>query len=541
MPESFNASTYLLDRHLLAGHGDRVAVTGPQGTLTYAELAALVGEVAAGLRALGVRPEERVVMLMADGPELLAAILAAMRIGSVAVPVSTMLTGAELAVLLRDTRARVLLASGQFGAQAVAAAAQAPELTDVVAVGQDGPAGLDVPGPVRTHAWADLLGADGGAAAGPYDTWDDSTALWLYTSGTTGTPKAAVHRHANIRHVCQTYPRTVLEIGPDDRCLSVAKLFFAYGIGNSAFFPLSVGASAVLDPARPTPESVAARLAEYRPTLFFAVPTFYAALVNSAVPDSAFASVRLAASAGEPLPADLYRRFTGRFGVEVLDGIGSTEALHIFLSNRRGAVRPGTTGTPVEGYEVRIRDDEGRDVADDQPGTLFVRGPSIATGYWCRTDVTRRVFQGEWLRTGDTYVRSADGYYTCLGRTDDMIKVGGIWVSPAEVEARLLEHPAVAQAAVVGLPDEDGLDKPVACVVPVAGAQVDGEELVAFCRAGLAAFKRPRTVLFVDALPTTATGKLRRFAVRRLAADRLSAAAVPAEPPPQSVPLAGAG
>lgn len=523
MPEPFNASTYLVDRHLAAGHGDRVAVTGPQGTLTYTELATLVGEVSAGLRGLGVRPEERVVLLMTDGPELLAAILAAMRIGSVAVPVSTMLTGTELSVLVRDARARVLVASGQFAAQATTAAAGAPELTDVVVAGSGE---VTAPPRVRVHAWDGVL-REGARTAGsePYDTWDDSTALWLYTSGTTGTPKAAMHRHANIRHVCQTYAPAVLGIGPEDRCFSVAKLFFAYGIGNSAFFPLSVGATTVLDPARPTPESVAVRLTEHRPTLFFAVPTFYAALVNSDVPAEAFASVRLAASAGEPLPADLYRRFTRRFGVEVLDGIGSTEALHIFLSNRQGAVRAGTTGTPVPGYELRISDDEGREVADDQPGTLFVRGASIATGYWCRTDASRQVFQGEWLRTGDTYVRSADGYYTCLGRTDDMIKVGGIWVSPTEVEARLLEHPAVAQAAVVGLPDEDGLDKPVACVVPVEGARVDADELISFCRAGLAAFKRPRRVLLVDSLPTTATGKLRRFAVRRLAAEQLAAPA----------------
>ncbi len=518
MPESFNVSTYLLDRHVEAGRGDRLAVTGPGTSLTYAALTDLVGRVAAGLRGLGVRPEERVVLVMADGPELLAAILAAMRIGAVAVPVSTMLTGEELAALVRDARARVLVASDQFAAAAQVAASGAPELADVVVHGD---AEITAPAGTRVRTWADLLAAGAGHSGEPFDTWDDSIALWLYTSGTTGRPKAAMHRHANIRHVVETYATNVLRIGPQDRCFSVAKLFFAYGIGNSAFFPLAVGAATVLDPARPTPDSVAARLVEHRPTLFFAVPTFYAAMVNAGVPAEVFSSVRLAASAGEPMPAEVYRRFTARFGVEVLDGIGSTEALHIFLSNREGQVRPGTTGTPVPGYQLSLRDDEGNEVGDDEPGNLFVRGESLAVGYWCRTAVTRRVFEGEWLRTGDTYLRSADGYYTCLGRSDDMIKVGGIWVSPTEVEARLLEHPGVAQVAVVGVPDQDGLDKPVACVVP-ADQPVDAEELVAFCRAGLAAFKRPRRVLFFDELPTTATGKLRRFAVRDAATLRLA-------------------
>jgi benzoate-CoA ligase family protein len=352
-------------------------------------------------------------------------------------------------------------------------------------------------------------------------TADDSSALWLYTSGTTGKPKGAMHRHANIRHVVETYGRQVLGITPEDRCYSVAKLFFAYGIGNSLFFPLAVGATTILDPAPPSPASVAERLAEYRPTLFFAVPTFYAVLLNADVPVEAFASVRLAVSAGEPLPAELCRRFTARYGVEIIDGIGSTECLHIFLSNRPGEVRPGTTGTAVPGYELRIVDADGADVEPGTPGSLLVKGESIATGYWCRTDTTRKVFQGEWLRTGDTYVVDEDGYYTCLGRTGDMLKAGGIWVSPAEVEGRLLEHPAVAMAAVVGLPDADGLDKPVAAVVLKEGATAEPAELIGFCRAGLASFKRPREVLIVDDLPTTPTGKLRRFAVRELAATLL--------------------
>ncbi len=293
-------------------------------------------------------------------------------------------------------------------------------------------------------------------------------------------------------------------------------MFFAYGIGNTVFFPLSVGAKTVLEPRRPSPDVVRERLEQARPTLFFGVPTFYAALTASELPDDAFSSVRLCASAGEPLPAPLQKRFTDRFGVEILDGIGSTEALHIFLSNRPGDIRPGTTGQAVPGYDLEIRDSAGSPVGDDEPGALFVRGESIALGYWHRTDATRAVFQGEWLSTGDTYVRTSAGYYSCLGRNSDMLKAGGIWVSPAEVESRLLEHPLVREAAVVGVADADGLDKPVGVVVVQDG--ITEQELVQWCRDGLAHFKAPRQVVFVDDLPKTATGKLQRFKVRTLVA-----------------------
>ncbi|MEV4007218.1 benzoate-CoA ligase family protein [Actinomadura sp. NPDC049753] len=521
-PDTFNASDYLL-RAASGPGGGRTALTGPGGDVSYAGLAGLAGDVAAGLERWGLRAEERVVLFMADGPPMAAAILGAMRLGAVPVPVSTMLTGPELGGLLADARARVLLVGDRFAAAAEAALAHAPGVRRVAV---EGDAALRAPAGVRVDPFEDLVRegrARGGAPAERYATSDDSSALWLYTSGTTGRPKGAMHRHANIRHVVETYGRQVLGIRPDDRCYSVAKLFFAYGIGNSLFFPLAVGATAVLDPDRPTPASVAGRLAEYRPTLFFAVPTFYAAILNAEVPVEAFASVRLAVSAGEPLPAELCRRFTDRYGVEIIDGIGSTECLHIFLSNRPGRVRPGTTGTAVPGYELRVVDAAGADVGPGTPGSLLVKGESIATGYWCRTETTRQVFQGEWLRTGDTYVVDEDGFYTCLGRTGDMLKAGGIWVSPAEVEGRLLEHPAVAMAAVVGLPDADGLDKPVACVVLKEGATAEPAELIGFCRAGLASFKRPREVLVVDGLPTTPTGKLRRFAVRELASALLAA------------------
>jgi benzoate-CoA ligase family protein len=512
--DSFNAADFLVERHVRDGNGDRVAVVCADQTLTYRQLAEEARRVATGLRALGVRPEERVTFCMADGIELLSGILAAMYIGAIPVPVSTMVTGDELATMVVDARARVLCVSTEFAAAASAAIAAAPEVAHVVV---DGQADLGTP----THSWAELRSAS--SDAGCYDTWPDSPALWLYTSGTTGKPKGAMHRHASIRDVARCYGCGVLGVAPGDRCLSVPKLFFAYGLGNSCFFPLAAGATAVLERSRPTPAVIASRVRADAPTLFFAVPTFYAALLQSDIPDDTFSSVRQGVSAGEPLPAVVYNRFRDRFGVELLDGIGSTEALHIFVSNRSGAVHPGSSGTPVPGYDVEIRDEHGAVITEPgTPGELYLRGPSIATGYWCRTETTRQTFLGEWLRTGDTYLRNDDGTYSCLGRYNDMLKAGGIWVSPAEVEQRLLEHPSVAEAAVVAAPDEFGLDKPVACVVPVAGSTVDSDLLVQWCRDGLAAFKRPRAVVPLDELPKTATGKIRRNILRDLVRDELS-------------------
>jgi benzoate-CoA ligase family protein len=356
----------------------------------------------------------------------------------------------------------------------------------------------------------------------------DSPAFWLYTSGTTGTPKGAMHRHGSLRDTAETYGQDVLGLQPDDVTFSVAKFFFAYGLGNTLTFPFSVGGSTVLDRSRPSPAGTLRVLQEHRPTLFFGGPTYYAALLAAGLPDDTFTRVRACVSAGEAFPAALYERFTRKFGVPMLDGIGSTEMLHIFISNRLGRTRPGTTGEVVRGYQAKIVDDDGVPVGDGTPGHLYVRGSSAATGYWCRTEVTRQVFQGHWVRTGDTYVRDAEGFFHSLGRTDDIIKAGGIWVSPTEVEDRLRQHSDVSQVVVVSLPDADGLDKPVACVVLSPGSATVPADLVAFCRDGLAAFKRPRHVLVFDELPQTATGKLQRFRIRELALAQLSGVRVPA-------------
>lgn len=516
MSEFFNASVYLLDRHIEKGDGDRPALTGPGGDLTYARLHDRVVRTAAGLRTAGLLPEQRLMMFMADSPDFVTVFLAAMRIGAVPVPVSTMLHSGDLAELLRDSRAVMLAVTAEFAATAQDAAARAADLTAVLTA-----ADTAITTAAAVYSLAELAGTEPDDG-GPYTTTEDSPAFWLYTSGTTGTPKAAMHRHGSIPVVHETYGEQVLGIRPDDRCLSAAKAFFAYGLGNSVLFPLAAGASTILEPAPSRPELLAERSRGYGATLFFAGPTFFANMLRAGLPGDALAGVRLSASAGESLPAALYQRWKGHFGIEVLDGIGMTETLHIFLSNQEGSVRPGTTGVPVPGYDLRILDEEGNEATPGTPGTLHVRGDSTATGYWARYSASRQVFQGEWLRTGDTYVQDADGYYTCLGRTGDMLKASGIWVSPAEVENRLLEHPAVGQAFVVAGKDADGLEKPVAYVVAAPGAAATEAELVEFCRIGLPSFKRPRRVVFTDSLPITATGKVRRVELRADATHLLS-------------------
>jgi benzoate-CoA ligase family protein len=404
------------------------------------------------------------------------------------------------------------------------AAGQAPELRVLLTTGErlTGER-LDTPAPLPLYQLDDLV-----RTAVPidwvYPTSEDSPAFWLYTSGTTGSPKAAMHRHGSVPVVCESYGRHVLGIRPDDRTLSAAKGFFAYGLGNSLLFPLSVGAASILEPAPARPDSIAARAQQYGATLFFAGPTFFANMLRADVPSDVLAGVRLAVSAGEALPAGLYHRWTGRFGVEIIDGIGMTETLHIFLTNRPGDARAGTTGVAVPGYDVRVVNERGDDAPDGEPGALMVRGDSAATGYWSRYAASRQVFLGEWVRTGDTYVRDADGFHTCLGRTGDMLKAGGIWVSPAEVETRLLAHDAVAQAIVVAGLDPDGLEKSVAFVVLATDGKTTEDDLVTFCRDGLPSFKRPRRVVFVDAYPTTATGKIRRVELRATASAILQGA-----------------
>jgi benzoate-CoA ligase len=503
----YNAAEWLLDRHVEGGRGDRVAIRSGGDSMTYAELQADTFRAQRALAALGIEAGDRVVLVVNDEPAFPAWFLGALRAGVVPVPVSTMLTSADLAAIVADADARAVVVSAEHAPHVPAIVAAAPTVEHAVVIGEGDDLALAV------HRWADL---DDRAPLPAAPTTADSPAFWLYSSGTTGLPKGVMHRHGSLQATADTYAAGVLAVTPDDRFLSIAKLFFAYGLGNSLTFPLAVGATAILEPRRPTPPGIVELVAAEQPTLFFASPGFVAALLDTDAPASAFASVRATVTAGEALPADLQRRFSARFGHPVLDGIGSTEALHIFLSNRLDDQRPGTSGRPVPGYEVQLLDDGGAEVtAPDTPGYLHVRGPSTATGYWQRPDATAAAFLPDgWLRTGDVYTRSADGAWTFLGRNSDMIKAGGIWVSPAEVESVLIEHPDVLEAAVVGARDGAGLETVVAFVVPRAGRVIEEAAIDAHCRSRMAAFKRPRQLVVVDQLPRTATGKVRRFALR---------------------------
>ena len=516
----FNAADFLVHRQVREGIGDKVALIGSR-TRTYRELSDDVARLAGGLRALGLHLGDRVAIVMSDDVEMATTILAAFHAGLIAVPTSTMLTGRELAQILQDADARAVVATGEHLGPVLSGLESCGGIEHfIVVAGDEGALSKSARPTLRVHQWTELFGDP----QVPAETDGGTGALWLYTSGTTGKPKAAMHRHANIRHVYEAFGRRTLDIQHEDRCLSVAKMFFAYGIGNSLFFPLSAGGTAVLQPLRPTPDSMHERLVSTAPSLFFAVPTFYSSLVQSELPDDSFRSVRLCVSAGEVLPVAVHSQFKNRFGVDILDGIGSTEALHIFLSNRPDDIQPGTTGTPVPGYEIEVRDGNGCTVGPGVPGDLYVCGESIAAGYWQRPEANHAVFQGGWLRTGDTYVIDESGYYHCLGRSNDLLKAGGIWVSPAEVEGRLLEHPSVAEAAVVGAPGVDGIDKPVALVVRAPGRDdVGATDLIEWCRTDLAGFKLPRAVEFATELPKTATGKLQRYRVREMLADVMTA------------------
>ena len=511
MSELFNLSSWLLERHLDSGHGERVAIRAQGRSLSYADLFDESQAAAAAFRELGLRPEERVVLALRDAVELAAAFLGAIRVGVIPVLVNPLLPARDIAAIVALARARATVHDAAI--DAVELAEGAPEL-ELLAVVGSGAAALESPAERATSVrWESTLARDTEVA--PHATWPDSPAFWLCTSGTTGRPKLVMHRQLNALLTTETYAARVLEIDERDRCYSAGPLFHAYGLGNSLTFPLAVGASAVLDPTRPlSPQVVEEIVRTEEPTLFFGIPTLYAALLAAELPEGAFDSVRRAVSAAEPLPAETWRGFRDRFGVEILDGIGSTEALHIFISNRAGEVRPGTSGTPVPGYEARLVDDHGDGVEADAVGQLEIRGDSFASGYWCDTRWTRHTFQGEWLRTGDLYSRSGDGYYTYLGRSDDMLRVSGEWVSPAEVEGVLIEHAAVLEAAVVGEGDELGAQRPLAYVTLVAGEEVEADELREFCRARLAGYKRPRRVVIVDELPKTTTGKIQRFRLR---------------------------
>jgi benzoate-CoA ligase len=513
----FNLARDLIARN--ASRPDKVAFIDDEGALTYGLLADGLRRMAAALLALGVRREERVLLLMHDATDWPVAFLGAMHAGIVPVAVNTLLTADDYAYMLAHSRAQAVLVSAALLPVLEQAMAAGPHEVRHVIVSRPraalGTGHLDLSALLAAHPPQAQA-----AAVGP-----DAPGFWLYSSGSTGRPKGTVHSHGNAWWTAELYGSGVLGLTNSDVCFSAAKLFFAYGLGNALTFPLAVGATTVLMAERPTPEAVFRRWTQHRPTVFFGAPTGFAGMLASpALPPREAVALRLVSSAGEALPADIGERFRAHFGVDIVDGIGSTEMLHIFLSNTPQRVRYGSTGWPVPGYTIELRGDDGRPVPDGETGDLYIQGPSAALMYWGNREKSRETFQGAWTRSGDKYLRNPDGSYTYAGRSDDMLKVSGIYVSPFEVEATLVQHPAVLESAVIGVNDAQGLTKTKAYVVLKPGASATEEELKAFVKDRLAPYKYPRAIEFVDDLPKTATGKIQRFRLREREAARAAGA-----------------
>jgi benzoate-CoA ligase len=512
----FNAAEFFVDRHLQEGRGERVAIECEDERVTYAQLSERVNRFGAGLRdTLAVRMEERVLILLPDIPEFAYCFFGAIKIGAVPVPINTLLRANEYEYLLNDTRARVAIVSEPLSHLVL----QIPRerlgfLQALIVVGT---------APLGTISFADFLASQSDRLA-VAPTCKDDVAFWLYSSGSTGLPKGCIHLQHDMVVATEQYASNVLKICESDRFFSVAKLFFAYGLGNGLYFPLAVGGTSILCPGPPSPQNVYAAIERHRPTLFFSVPSNFAALMEFRRDTGEFdlSSIRLGVSAGESLPAALCDRFTKRFGFQILDGIGSTEALHIYISNSSGDVRHGSSGRIVPGCEVKILDEEGRPLPIGEIGTLWLKSDAACVAYWNDHERTKQTLKGHWMSTNDKFYQDEGGYYWFAGRADDMLKVSGVWVSPSEIESELLEHEAVAEVAVIAHKDKDGLTKPVAWVVLRAG-YVGSPDLASvlleFVIARLPSYKRPRKIEFVSELPKTATGKIQRFKLRRFVID----------------------
>lgn len=513
LPDRYNASTTFVDANLEAGRGNKAAILYGNQTFTYNDVAEMVNRTGNALIKLGVQMEQRVMLLLLDSPEFVASFFGAIRMGAVPIPTNTLLRTADYEYLLNDSRAVALIVSEPLYPAVQALLGKLKWLKHVIVVGN---------APAGTLNFAEWVKNESSELS-PVDTSRDDACFWLYSSGTTGFPKGAVHLQHDMVYCAENYARSILDIGENDRTFSVAKLFFAYGMGNGLYFPFYVGGTTVLYPGRPEPKPIYEVLTKYKPTLFFCVPTAYAGLL--AVEDTSaydLSSVRLCVSAGEALPKALFDRWYAKWGVEILDGIGSTEILHIFISNRAKEVRAGSSGKMVPGYDARIVDEDDRSLPQGEVGNLLVRGDSICAYYWNKHEKTKSTVAGEWIRTGDKYMIDNDGYFWYQGRSDDMLKAGGIWVSPVEVEATLISHPAVLECAVIGLMDRDELIKPKAFVILKEGCVPSPElenELKTFVKGKIAPYKYPRWIEFVTDLPRTATGKIQRFRLRQREAD----------------------
>ena len=516
---AYNAAVDFVDANVARGLADKVAFVDPARSLTYGDLQCATCRFACGLQVLGLRPESRILLLMLDTVDYPVAFWGAIRAGIVPIPLNTLLNPKQYAYIFEDSRAEAIIVSGALAKTLEPVIAQSDSIRTLIVAGGE----ADAVTTLAHHRFEDVLKlAESDVWCAP--TCSDEVAFWLYSSGSTGEPKGTRHVHTSLMATAKLYGQDILGIREDDVVFSAAKLFFAYGLGNAMSFPMSVGATAVLVPERPTPDKVFDVMRRHRPTIFYGVPTLYAALLAHKDIGRGAGSdrLRLCVSAGEALPANVGERWRDLVGVDILDGIGSTEMLHIFVSNRPDDIRYGTSGKLVPGYDARILDENDGDVAQGEIGELVVRGPSAADGYWNQRSKSRHTFAGEWTYTGDKYVRDADGYYCYCGRTDDMFKVSGIWVSPFEVEAALVSHPAVLEAAVVGREDAEGLTKPKAFVVLKSGylpGDALFEELKSHVKERAGIWKYPRWIDIRNELPKTATGKIQRFKLREEDAD----------------------
>lgn len=515
IPDQFNAATTFLDRNLVEGRGSKTAIYFEGKSYTYAQIADLANRAGNGLLDLGIDMEQRVALILLDSPQFAASFFGAIKIGAVPIPINTNLRPNDYVYMLNDSRAHVLLIHSVIWSQIQQILPELKYVRYIVVVGLEQDGGQETASMHDFEKWIHKSSAQ----LEPAETTKDDSAFWLYSSGSTGFPKGCVHLQHDMTYCTECYAKHALGMHENDITFSAAKLFFAYGLGNNLYFPFGMGASAVHYAGRPLPEDMFNVVQQYRPTIFFGVPTLYAAML--ALPEAEkrfdFSSVRVCVSAGEALPADVQRRWKEKFNVEILDGIGSTEILHIFISNRAGQIRPGSSGKLVPGYEALITDESGHAVKQGDIGNLLIRGDSITAYYWNKHEKTKDVINGHWIHTGDKYYEDADGYFWYCGRSDDMLKVGGQWVSPVEVEGALISHPAVLEAAVVGDLDADELVKPKAYVVLNQGYEASeamADELKAFVKSKLAPFKYPRWIEFVAELPKTATGKIQRFKLR---------------------------
>jgi benzoate-CoA ligase family protein len=522
LPETFNVATHFVDRNVQEGRGAKVAIECGDEQVTYQQLLENTNRVGDALLALGVRAEERVLLLLLDTPEFLYSFFGAIKIGAVAVPVNTQAKLQDYEYILNDCRARVALVSEPLLSHLQSIPNEKLRYLQEIVVSEVKQDPLSQGRRSHNHHSLQNLMASASPELSAAHTSKDEPAFWLYSSGSTGASKGCVHLHHDMVVCCELYAKGILQMKESDRCFSVARLFFAYGLGNAGYFPLGCGATTILSPVRPVPATIYADIERYRPTLFFSVPTNFAALLAHHREDARefnFSSVRHAISAGESLPAPLFHRFKERFGIEILDSLGSTETLQMVIANRPGEARPGSSGKIIPGYEARIVDERGNAVAPNEIGDLLIKGDSTCSGYWNKHEKTKETFVGDWFRTGDKYFQDEEGYFWYAGRSNDVFKVHGLWLSPAEVESVLIEHPAVREAAVVAREDQDGLTKAAAYVVLNAEFTPSEElsnELQELVGQRIGGYKRPRWIEFLSEIPKTATGKLQRFKLREL-------------------------